>query len=178
MLKYEGQFAVGETIRSHDFRGRRDCYVEGVVLDPKSFDLGHAAYKIRCTRRVFGGEASTEEIGVEFYAPHQCAWGEYDGRIERVGIEGFATLRRCFELIAAVSPRDANPEPEVEFAKFADYPWYKNNVLPHLATAEAELAALPLATLRHACVSEAGTVPLSYHTGEVLEALADCVFNK
>lgn len=84
MLKYEGKFAVGNVIRSYDFFGRRDCYVEGTVLDPKSFDLGHAAYKIRCTRRVFGGDESTEEIGVEFYAPHEVAFMEYDDRLELV----------------------------------------------------------------------------------------------
>jgi len=83
MLKYEGKFAAGETIRSYDFAGVRDCYVEGVVLDPKSTDNGYAAYKIRCTRRVLGGEERPDCVGVEFYAPHQVAIFEYDGRLER-----------------------------------------------------------------------------------------------
>jgi hypothetical protein len=85
MLKYEGKFIVGQTIRSYDFFGRRDCYVEGVVEDVKSFDLGHAAYKVKCTRRLSGGEEMPQCIGLVYYPPHEVfGFGEYDGRLEAV----------------------------------------------------------------------------------------------
>ena len=84
MLKFEGKFAVGDTIRSYDFFGRRDCFVEGIVLEAKSTELGYAAYKIRCTRRVFAGNESAKEVGVEFFAPHEVSFCEYNDRLEQV----------------------------------------------------------------------------------------------
>ena len=68
---------VGETVRSFDFpetsresEGKNACYVEGVVeeigrlIDWQSCDM----YKIKCTRKVFGGK-EIERREEYYFAP-------------------------------------------------------------------------------------------------------------
>ena len=78
---------VGETVRSLDFpdssrdaEGKNACYVEGVVveigrlLDWQSCDM----YKIKCTRKVFGGEEI--ENHEEFYFAPVNGTGTWIGK--------------------------------------------------------------------------------------------------
>ena len=60
---------VGDVVRSYDFgKESPDCYVEGTVeeigrlLDWQSCDV----YKIKCTRKVFGGKERDHE---DYYFP-------------------------------------------------------------------------------------------------------------
>lgn len=72
---------VGDTVRSYDFprkvtRGVEDgqeCYVEGVVEaiveeDAEGIRFDCPRYKLRCTRRVFGGKERDPEAAF-FYPP-------------------------------------------------------------------------------------------------------------
>jgi hypothetical protein len=54
---------IGQTIRSFDFPNTPNCYIEGVVVEPKN-RLG----LVRClmTRRVFDGEPVKVKPGSEF----------------------------------------------------------------------------------------------------------------
>jgi hypothetical protein len=63
---------VGDKVRSLDFSGpiatRDDCYVEGVVEAIGDFPQfpDCARYRIRCTRRVFGGKEVVPEADLFF----------------------------------------------------------------------------------------------------------------
>ena len=65
---------VGDKVRSYDFNHMRDstgenaCYIEGVVQEiVKAPDCER--YKIRCTRRVLGGEIESRDVGKEYFPP-------------------------------------------------------------------------------------------------------------
>lgn len=49
--------AVGDRVRSFDFPGSTDCYVEGTVV---AIDARMAVYKVRVERRVFEGMEITD----------------------------------------------------------------------------------------------------------------------
>ena len=80
---------VKDIIRSYDFKpmaGRNDCYVEGEVVERNAIaECGYNAYKIRCTKDVFGGE---EQPFGEYsrkdqivFVPHRVSFMEYAGRV-------------------------------------------------------------------------------------------------
>jgi hypothetical protein len=47
---------VGDTVRSYDFDGRNDCYVEGTVVRMGDDIEGCPRYVIRVSKTVFKGE--------------------------------------------------------------------------------------------------------------------------
>jgi hypothetical protein len=59
--------AVGDRVRSYDFAGTRDCYVEGLVEAITPPLEGCARYKIRVERQVLGGV--TAPVRAEFVYP-------------------------------------------------------------------------------------------------------------
>lgn len=79
----------GDIIRSYDFKpmvGRGDCYVEGKVIDINAIaECGYNAYKITCTKDVFGGEDNSSEpsarVGKNVFVPWRVDFSEYQGRI-------------------------------------------------------------------------------------------------
>ena len=85
MLKNARLATVGDVIRSYDFKpmvGREDCFVEGEVIERANTEHGYAAFKIRVTKEVFGGEKVTDHLVGKFvYVPHEVSFMEYDGRI-------------------------------------------------------------------------------------------------
>ena len=87
MLKFANIAQVGQTIRAYDFKpmaGREDCYVEGRVLDI-TCEMGYAAFKIECTKDIYGGESQAKgkgsRVGLTVYVPHQVDFMEYDARV-------------------------------------------------------------------------------------------------
>jgi hypothetical protein len=85
MLKNARVATEGDFIRAYDFKpmvGREDCFVEGQVVERNNTENGYAAFKIRVSKEVFGGERVTDNfVGNFIYVPHQVSFMEYDGRI-------------------------------------------------------------------------------------------------
>ncbi len=78
----------GDIIRGYDFKpmaGREDSFVEGEVLDSGDTSQGYQAYKIRCTRDVFGGDVLPKgmhsRVGKIVYVPWRVSFLEYQGRV-------------------------------------------------------------------------------------------------
>jgi hypothetical protein len=81
---------IKDTIRAYDFKpllGRADCYVEGIVLERNAIrECGYNAYKIECTKDVFGEDGSLPKgkgsrVGHTVYVPWQVSFMEYQGRV-------------------------------------------------------------------------------------------------
>lgn len=53
---------VGDEVRSHDFWGRKDCYVEGEVMELITSLGGYPMYRIRVTKKVM----EDEEVGIQW----------------------------------------------------------------------------------------------------------------
>lgn len=82
-LKHAGRFTTGQTIRGYDFYGRKDCFLQGQVIDPNfQHERGFACYRVLITQRVMADEPILEEVGGEGYIPHEVSMMEWDGRIE------------------------------------------------------------------------------------------------
>ena len=83
------QVQIGDIIRGYDFKpmaGRADSFVEGEVIEMNAFyETGYNAYKIRCTKDVFGaeeqpfGEYSRKDQIV--FVPYRVDFMEYQGRV-------------------------------------------------------------------------------------------------
>lgn len=88
MLKYEGKFKGGDTIRAYDFepmKGRLDSYIEGVVTGTKAIpEMGGArVYTIAITKDM-PTTTHRDRTGDEGYVPMEVAFGEYEGRVVKV----------------------------------------------------------------------------------------------
>lgn len=56
-VKVQKDVKVGDTVRSFDFEGRYDCYVEGTLEEiGDCLRYGYDQYKIKVARRVVGNE--------------------------------------------------------------------------------------------------------------------------
>ena len=81
------QVKKGDVIRGYDFKpmaGREDSFVEGVVEVVNCNDFGYQAYKITCTKDVFGGEVQTgkgSRVGQSVMVPWRVSFMEYPGRV-------------------------------------------------------------------------------------------------
>jgi hypothetical protein len=78
----------GDVIRGYDFKpmvGREDSFVEGVVLEVNCNEQGYQAYKIECTKDVFGGEVQPKgkhsRVGHTVYVPWRVSFMEFQGRV-------------------------------------------------------------------------------------------------
>ncbi len=83
MLKYEETARVGDHIRSYDFAGRTDCYIEGIVqriekdrLDPRDFAL----FVVLVDNDVWRQRAASGRVGKTVYVPMETT-DDYDGRV-------------------------------------------------------------------------------------------------
>lgn len=78
MLKYEGLFEVGQTIRVYDYNpdaiGGRQVFSQGVITDIIKFPF--MAYRIKCERCTYSGR-----IGKVLDIPMEKASHEFDNRI-------------------------------------------------------------------------------------------------
>ncbi len=55
VLRLPADIKIGDKVRSYDFEGRKDCYVEGVVCAIEPLE-GCDRYVITTVNRVFAGE--------------------------------------------------------------------------------------------------------------------------
>lgn len=86
MLKFENLAQVGDRIRSYDFIGNKEAFIEGVVVAKGQIThptLGYNMYegytiKIETDGAGFGRE------GDEGYVPFETSMLEYDERVELV----------------------------------------------------------------------------------------------
>jgi hypothetical protein len=82
---------TGDTVRSYDFKGQKDCYVEGVVREIKSFE-GCDRYVIIVHRDVYRGLEipqfeKSSRVGQEVFPPVNGTprlFGGYTGEVELV----------------------------------------------------------------------------------------------
>ena len=88
-LKYENTAQVGDLIRAYDFEpfpGRRDRYVEGIVLCKtiKHFAL---VYIIRVTDDTMcDGDDDSTRVGDHVYVPMGMTM-DFDGRVTRIDMD-------------------------------------------------------------------------------------------
>ena len=86
-LKHTDRFAVGARIRGYDFPNRKDCYLQGIVIDPDhttdSTRGAYRCYRITVEKQVVAGEEVTLPCD-EGYIPHEVSFFEYEGRIEEI----------------------------------------------------------------------------------------------
>lgn len=76
MKKFK-KFNLGDVVRAHDFEGNLKvgtsdaCYVEGIVVDiVRVPEIGGCmCYKLKCTKKVFGGEEIKERKGEIVFSP-------------------------------------------------------------------------------------------------------------
>jgi hypothetical protein len=86
-LKFENAAEVGDVIRSYDFGGVDNCYLEGVVLRKGAVhpDMhGVMFFECRCTKAIREGLVKDKAVGELFYAPFETCFMEYDGRIQKL----------------------------------------------------------------------------------------------
>lgn len=62
------EIKLHDRVRSIDFEGREDCYIEGEVIGFTDME-GCPRYEIRCDVDVFRGEHSRGRVGERFYPP-------------------------------------------------------------------------------------------------------------
>lgn len=83
---YEDKFELNQVIRSYDFRGRRDCFIEGKIVGiykrEDDAPVPYYAYELEVTRQVFDGEEQDEATNNVFTPMHSSL--EYVGRLELV----------------------------------------------------------------------------------------------
>ena len=65
------EIKIGMLVKSYDFPGRKDCYIEGTVVGEKMIE-GCPRYEIICSREIWAGkelESGESRIGMKFYPP-------------------------------------------------------------------------------------------------------------
>jgi hypothetical protein len=75
---------VGDTIRAYDFKpmvGRKDCFIEGKVVDTYNTEMGFHAYKVVVTRDSWEPEGEKGRAGIEMFVPHRVSFMEFAGRV-------------------------------------------------------------------------------------------------
>ena len=82
MLKFENLANVGDTIRSYDFFGNKEAYIQGTIIDKGWMPNGALGYTINIEKdgvqEKFGREG---DIG---YVAFETSMLEYDERVELV----------------------------------------------------------------------------------------------
>ena len=82
MLKYENLANIGDTIRSYDFMGNREAFIQGTIIDKGWMPNGALGYTIQIEKdgiqEQFGREG---DVG---YVAFENGFLEYDGRVELV----------------------------------------------------------------------------------------------
>ena len=80
MLKFENLAEIGQAIRSYDFYGNKEAYIEGTIIDKGWMPNGAMGYTISIEKdgADFGREG---DIG---YVAYETSMLEYDDRVEVV----------------------------------------------------------------------------------------------
>ena len=82
-LKYEGKFKKGDTIKSFDFKGKKDRYISGKITGME-MRQGAKVYVIKITND--SGKTSGGRVGSTGYVPMETSM-DYDGRIVKEEVE-------------------------------------------------------------------------------------------
>jgi len=80
MLKFEKLANVGDRIRSYDFMGNREAYIEGTIIDKGWMPNGALGYTIQIEKD--GVQDSFEREGDVGYVAFETGFLEYDQRVE------------------------------------------------------------------------------------------------
>ena len=70
---------AGDKVRSYDFEGNEQCYMEGVVIAIVKLD-GCRRYKIKVERQVWGGEVVREK-----FSDDDCVYPPVNGTVKTFG---------------------------------------------------------------------------------------------
>jgi hypothetical protein len=88
MFRQSGVFMLkvnaGDVIRSYDFKpmvGREDCFVEGIVEDNETKEMGYKAYKITVTKDSWSDAEDKGRVGKTVYVPIKVLYNDYPGRV-------------------------------------------------------------------------------------------------
>ena len=79
-LKFEDLANRGDRIRSYDFMGNTEAYIEGTVIDKGMTPGGYYGYTINIEK----DGADFGRVGDTGYVPFETAFMEYDTRVELV----------------------------------------------------------------------------------------------
>lgn len=85
MLKYQNLANVGDRIRAYDFRGMKDAYIEGVVIDKGAIKTPEGAYTLYngYTIQIDVDGAGFGREGDLGYIPFETSM-DYDDRVELI----------------------------------------------------------------------------------------------
>lgn len=85
MLKYQNLAKIGDRIRAYDFFGRKDAFIEGIIIDKGPIKNEEGAYML-----FDGYSIKIDKDGAEFgrvgdigYIPFETSL-DYDNRVELV----------------------------------------------------------------------------------------------
>lgn len=82
MLKFEGKFRKGQTIKAFDFEGRDDCYLIGLITDDNNMEHGFKSYKVIIIEHLMGDlEISHEDNDNIAWIPMELGFMDYDNRV-------------------------------------------------------------------------------------------------
>ena len=104
MLKFKTLANIGDTIRSYDFYGNKEVYIEGVVVDKgwiKHPTTGHELYKgytVRCTKDTMDAGYYSNRLHDTVYVPFETTL-EYDERVELVDYDNRAEEELAISLM-------------------------------------------------------------------------------
>lgn len=80
-LKYENVAKIGDRIRSYDFHGNKDRFIEGKVTSTSN-ERGFSAFVVVVDSD--DGSPHGIRVGQTVLVPMEVAFMEYDGRIENL----------------------------------------------------------------------------------------------
>ena len=82
MLKFENLAEIGQKIRSYDFMGNREAFIEGTIIDKGWMPNGALGYTIQIEKD--GVQESFGREGDIGYVAFETSFLEYDNRVELV----------------------------------------------------------------------------------------------
>jgi hypothetical protein len=80
MLKFENLATVGDRIRAYDFRGNREAFIQGTVVNTGWMPNGALGYTIQIEKD--GVQESFGREGDVGYVAFETSFFEYDQRVE------------------------------------------------------------------------------------------------
>lgn len=85
MLKYQNLAQIGDRIRAYDFRGMKDAFIEGVIIDKGPIKNEEGAYMLfdGYTIQIDKDGADFGRVGDLGYVPFETSL-DYDDRVEVV----------------------------------------------------------------------------------------------
>jgi len=100
MLKYQNLAAVGDRIRAYDFRGMKDAFIEGVIIDKGPIKNEQGAYLLfnGYTIEIDKDGAGFGREGDLGYIPFETSM-DYDDRVELVDDDNRAEYELAVQMM-------------------------------------------------------------------------------